>query len=163
EIFIKKALKYLVLLNKTHYICTVENNNGLVAQLNSASDYGSEGYRFESCRGHYIGDVAQLNSASDYGSEGCRFESCHGHKKATLFELLFYWLKSIFSNKNFLEPVCTLLSTSVVIFWKLSISLYPLEARKLSASISELNLFSSLFSFTATKSFNFFPNVKLGT
>ena len=25
---------------------------GLVAQLNSASDYGSEGYRFESCRGH---------------------------------------------------------------------------------------------------------------
>ena len=26
------------------------------------------------------GDVAQLNSASDYGSEGCRFESCHRHK-----------------------------------------------------------------------------------
>ena len=26
--------------------------NGLVAQLNRASDYGSEGYRFESCRGH---------------------------------------------------------------------------------------------------------------
>ena len=26
---------------------------GLVAQLNSASDYGSEGYRFESCRGHF--------------------------------------------------------------------------------------------------------------
>ena len=26
--------------------------SGLVAQLNSASDYGSEGYRFESCRGH---------------------------------------------------------------------------------------------------------------
>jgi hypothetical protein len=24
-----------------------------VAQLNSASDYGSEGYRFESCRGHH--------------------------------------------------------------------------------------------------------------
>ena len=32
---------------------TVDNNkNGLVAQLNRASDYGSEGYRFESCRGH---------------------------------------------------------------------------------------------------------------
>ena len=29
-----------------------QNNIGLVAQLNSASDYGSEGYRFESCRGH---------------------------------------------------------------------------------------------------------------
>ena len=26
--------------------------NGSVAQLNRASDYGSEGYRFESCRGH---------------------------------------------------------------------------------------------------------------
>nr|AOE12718.1 hypothetical protein [uncultured bacterium] len=25
------------------------------------------------------GLVAQLNSASDYGSEGCRFESCRGH------------------------------------------------------------------------------------
>ena len=27
--------------------------NGSVAQLNRASDYGSEGYRFESCRGHH--------------------------------------------------------------------------------------------------------------
>ena len=27
---------------------------GLVAQLNSAPDYGSGGYRFESCRGHNI-------------------------------------------------------------------------------------------------------------
>ena len=26
--------------------------NGSVAQLNRASDYGSEGYRFESCRSH---------------------------------------------------------------------------------------------------------------
>jgi hypothetical protein len=29
-------------------------NIGLVAQLNSASDYGSEGYWFESSRGHGI-------------------------------------------------------------------------------------------------------------
>jgi hypothetical protein len=28
--------------------------NGCVAQLNSASDFGSEGYRFESCRGHFF-------------------------------------------------------------------------------------------------------------
>ena len=27
-------------------------NEGSVAQLNRASDYGSEGYRFESCRSH---------------------------------------------------------------------------------------------------------------
>ena len=63
--------------------------NGSVAQLNRASDYGSEGYRFESCRGHHgemrhttkgrNGSVAQLNRASDYGSEGYRFESCRGH------------------------------------------------------------------------------------
>ena len=29
-----------------------DNKNGLVAQLNRAFDYGSKGYRFESCRGH---------------------------------------------------------------------------------------------------------------
>ena len=47
------------------YICTRKERSiklrniseietkGLVAQLNSASDYGSEGYWFESSRGHY--------------------------------------------------------------------------------------------------------------
>ena len=34
---------------------------GLVAQLNSASDYGSEGCRFESCRGHAIGELIHRN------------------------------------------------------------------------------------------------------
>ena len=35
---------------------SIENhcNEGPVAQLNSASDFGSEGYRFESCRGHNL-------------------------------------------------------------------------------------------------------------
>ena len=28
-----------------------------------------------------FGSVAQLNRASDYGSEGCRFESCRSHKQ----------------------------------------------------------------------------------
>ncbi len=39
---------------KVVYLQPLNNKitNGLVAQLNSASDYGSEGYRFESCRGH---------------------------------------------------------------------------------------------------------------
>ena len=27
------------------------------------------------------GSLAQLNRASDYGSEGCRFESCRSHTK----------------------------------------------------------------------------------
>ena len=64
--------------------------HGSVAQLNRASDYGSEGCGFESRRNHFfsfavvqwnVGSVAQLNRASDYGSEGCGFESRRNHKK----------------------------------------------------------------------------------
>ena len=29
-------------------------NDGRVAQLNRVADYGSAGYRFESCRGHFF-------------------------------------------------------------------------------------------------------------
>ena len=63
--------------------------NGSVAQLNRASDYGSEGCGFESRRNHFFdvcnrsteqGSVAQLNRASDYGSEGCGFESRRNHE-----------------------------------------------------------------------------------
>ena len=62
---------------------------GSVAQLNRASDYGSEGSGFESQRSHFFikqikfwfGSVAQLNRASDYGSEGSGFESQRSHKK----------------------------------------------------------------------------------
>ena len=32
----------------------IRSDVGRVAQLNRASDYGSEGYRFESCRGHSL-------------------------------------------------------------------------------------------------------------
>ena len=39
---------------KKLYFCSPIQRNGPVAQLNRASDYGSEGYRFESCRGHQI-------------------------------------------------------------------------------------------------------------
>ena len=36
-----------------HLDCSRDHKfKGLVAQLNSAPDYGSGGYRFESCRGH---------------------------------------------------------------------------------------------------------------
>ncbi|GAD06987.1 hypothetical protein PORCAN_598 [Porphyromonas crevioricanis JCM 13913] len=37
---------------------------GRVAQLNRASDYGSEGYRFESCRGHFSQNGYSLFSSS---------------------------------------------------------------------------------------------------
>ena len=38
-----------------------------------------------------FGSVAQLNRASDYGSEGYRFESCRSHKgsRKLLCEILF--------------------------------------------------------------------------
>ena len=36
------------------------------------------------------GPVAQLNRASDYGSEGYRFESCRGH---SIFQNIFYQIK----------------------------------------------------------------------
>ena len=41
-------------------------------------------------KGH--GSVAQLNRASDYGSEGYSFESCRNHKKEFIItdELFFY-------------------------------------------------------------------------
>ena len=40
------------------------------------------------------GSVAQLNRASDYGSEGCRFESCRSHDKEdiTSCDVLFFLL-----------------------------------------------------------------------
>ena len=67
--------------------------NGSVAQLNRALDYGSRGSRFESLRNHLkdsriakFGSVAQLNRALDYGSRGSRFESLRSHSpiKASL-------------------------------------------------------------------------------
>ena len=62
----------------------LKRNNGRVAQLNRVADYGSAGYRFESCRDHFFGKqngrVAQLNRVADYGSAGYRFESCRDHQ-----------------------------------------------------------------------------------
>ena len=55
---------------------------GPLAQLNRVFDYGSKGYRFESCMGHKkrYGPLAQLNRVFDYGSKGYRFESYTGHQ-----------------------------------------------------------------------------------
>ncbi len=48
-----------------------------------------------------IGSLAQLNRASDYGSEGYRFESCANHKKNNLVYIdkviLFLFLAKIYS------------------------------------------------------------------
>ena len=88
---------------KLHTFAPVkQKGHGRVAQLNRVADYGSAGYRFESCRGHKKingiksfnnGRVAQLNRVADYGSAGYRFESCRGHKKSTSQkEVLFLFL-----------------------------------------------------------------------
>ncbi len=79
-----ETLVYLEIIS--NFALAIEKN-GSLAQLNRASDYGSEGYRFESYASHffklriliYNGSLAQLNRASDYGSEGYRFESYASH------------------------------------------------------------------------------------
>ena len=71
---------------------------GSLAQLNRASDYGSEGYRFESYRSHkekIIGSLAQLNRAFDYGSKGYRFESYRSHFFAEIAQLVEHNLAKV--------------------------------------------------------------------
>ena len=50
--FRKKKLESFGSSDFSRYLCTRLKKYGSVAQLNRASDYGSEGYRFESCRSH---------------------------------------------------------------------------------------------------------------
>ena len=52
EINLKKILKNFADSKKFHTFALAIQKYGSVAQLNRASDYGSEGYRFESCRSH---------------------------------------------------------------------------------------------------------------
>jgi hypothetical protein len=46
-----------------------------VAQLDRAADFGSEGYRFESCRARHDG-ASPSGKASAFGADMRRFESC---------------------------------------------------------------------------------------
>ncbi len=48
----KKTGKDLDNIKKLHTFAPVKQRYGRVAQLNRVADYGSAGYRFESCRGH---------------------------------------------------------------------------------------------------------------
>ena len=41
----------------------LKRNNGPLAQLNRAFDYGSKGYRFESCRDHFYKSQVLKNEA----------------------------------------------------------------------------------------------------
>ena len=54
--FVKKELENFAIFKISATFAHVKRQqHGLVAQLNRASDYGSEGYRFESCRDHKKG------------------------------------------------------------------------------------------------------------
>ena len=51
--FLKKFPITFCCFKKRHYLCiAIEKNNGSIAQLNRAFDYGSKGYRFESYWSH---------------------------------------------------------------------------------------------------------------
>ena len=51
----KKTSEKTCRIKNNTYLCTRQTKgHGSVAQLNRASDYGSEGYRFESCRSHTL-------------------------------------------------------------------------------------------------------------
>ncbi len=64
-----------------------------------------------------IGSVAQLNRASDYGSEGCRFESCRSHekRKCQFAHSLFYFYISFNVSCSFYAAIF-LLSLCYLIF-----------------------------------------------
>ena len=50
--FIKNIIKVLVVQKNVVPLQSQKRNNGSIAQLNRASHYGCEGYRFESCWSH---------------------------------------------------------------------------------------------------------------
>ena len=52
KIFLIFSQKHLEFIKKIHTFALAFKKYGSVAQLNRASDYGSEGYRFESYRSH---------------------------------------------------------------------------------------------------------------
>ena len=70
----KKVAKNLVSKKYVRkFALAIAIKNGSLAQLNRASDYGSEGYRFESCRNHEKRDEISslffliINLLMDYG------------------------------------------------------------------------------------------------
>ena len=98
-----ETLVYLEIIS--NFALAIEKN-GSLAQLNRASDYGSEGYRFESYASHFFkfvssnlqnGSLAQLNRASDYGSEGYRFESYASHISGDYLMVFAFFMPAYFS------------------------------------------------------------------
>lgn len=52
--------------------------------------------------------MAQLDSASDYGSEGCRFESCRGHLKLFIYRGGEFFPSRLYEKEFTMSKVCQL-------------------------------------------------------
>ena len=48
------------------------------------------------------GSLAQLNRASDYGSEGCRFESCRSHEAKRKVISSFFCFRAYSATRQYL-------------------------------------------------------------
>ena len=69
-----------------------------MAQLNSASDYGSEGYRFESCRGHLRINKKWVPKGTHFfmlDSDASLLASAEWHKKIGLRQYQYVWYLEI--------------------------------------------------------------------
>ena len=63
KIFLKKFEKTLADYENSSNFAAQKTKNGPLAQLNRAFDYGSKGYRFESCRDHFYKSQVLENEA----------------------------------------------------------------------------------------------------
>ena len=83
------------------YICTT-SLNGCVAQLNSASDFGSEGYRFESYRGHKTVWSVSMEQEAKYSHRKLASLKTHSLTHTFIIAKLHKYLQAI--SLNFLRP-----------------------------------------------------------
>ena len=82
------------------------------------------------CCDHNNGSVAQLNRALDYGSRGYRFESCRNHKRNTRESVPFFYslnfeiwpLNFMIWDYEFLEWHESLLSFDLWTLWFVSLN-----------------------------------------
>ena len=82
------------------------------------------------CCDHNYGSVAQLNRALDYGSRGYRFESCRNHKRNTRESVPFFYplnfeiwpLNFMIWDYEFLEWHESLLSFDLWPLWFVSLN-----------------------------------------
>ena len=93
KIFVKKFVKTLASSKNSSNFAAQKTKNGPLAQLNRAFDYGSKGYRFESCRDHLkeaqslrnqsVASLAFVNWNSAVREFGCKISKAESHNTQT--------------------------------------------------------------------------------